>query len=280
MSSPDLSVVCKNCGSEVSPYVTECPYCGQRLRKRAPKLEREGDEIKVHETRREKRRREKLERKMEQRAKREERAEARAEASGLGISFGGDEIDGKPIATIGYLLIAAILLVVQRAVPLSIVEAGAIFGGVGSEAWRYITAPFVYDDVGALAITGGAIAVFGKGVETRVGSVPTAILIIACGTTSMLVADGVTSVIDDFALIAGGNGIALGLLGCWLMMRRAEAENRYADPLDVLGVGVAAAVLLLLPLVESSADPFAGVAGGMLGILLGRLAVSRKASAS
>src|SRR5688572_24243414 len=40
MSSPDLFVVCKSCGSEVSPYVTECPYCGTRLRKRAPKIER------------------------------------------------------------------------------------------------------------------------------------------------------------------------------------------------------------------------------------------------
>ena len=27
-SSPDLFVVYKNCGSEVSPYITECPYCG------------------------------------------------------------------------------------------------------------------------------------------------------------------------------------------------------------------------------------------------------------
>ena len=36
---PDLFVVCKNCGSEVSPYVTECPYCGTRLRKRAPKID-------------------------------------------------------------------------------------------------------------------------------------------------------------------------------------------------------------------------------------------------
>ena len=40
MSQPDLFVVCKNCGSEVSPYVTECPYCGQRVRKRAPKIDR------------------------------------------------------------------------------------------------------------------------------------------------------------------------------------------------------------------------------------------------
>ncbi len=28
-SGADLFVVCKQCGSEVSPYITECPYCGQ-----------------------------------------------------------------------------------------------------------------------------------------------------------------------------------------------------------------------------------------------------------
>ena len=39
-SGADLFVVCKQCGSEVSPYVTECPYCGTRLRRRAPKLPR------------------------------------------------------------------------------------------------------------------------------------------------------------------------------------------------------------------------------------------------
>ena len=41
-SGPDLFVVCRSCGREVSPYITECPYCGNRLRKRAPKLERGG----------------------------------------------------------------------------------------------------------------------------------------------------------------------------------------------------------------------------------------------
>src|SRR5436309_9320676 len=41
-TGPDLFVVCKNCGAEVSPYITECPYCGTRLRKRAPKIERDG----------------------------------------------------------------------------------------------------------------------------------------------------------------------------------------------------------------------------------------------
>src|SRR6476620_6607943 len=51
MSAPELSVVCKSCGSEVSPYITECPYCGQRLRKRAPKIEREDGEARVKEPR-------------------------------------------------------------------------------------------------------------------------------------------------------------------------------------------------------------------------------------
>src|SRR3712207_912158 len=41
-SGPDLFVVCKSCGAEVSPYITECPYCGNRLRKRAPKLDKGG----------------------------------------------------------------------------------------------------------------------------------------------------------------------------------------------------------------------------------------------
>src|ERR1700674_88612 len=39
-SGADLFVVCRQCGSEVSPYITECPYCGHRLRRRAPKLPR------------------------------------------------------------------------------------------------------------------------------------------------------------------------------------------------------------------------------------------------
>ena len=62
MNAPELSVVCRSCGEEVSPYVTECPYCGTRLRKRAPKLERRGDELQAQESRRDRKRRERAER--------------------------------------------------------------------------------------------------------------------------------------------------------------------------------------------------------------------------
>jgi hypothetical protein len=34
-SGPDLSLVCKSCGAEVSASITECPYGGARGQKRA-----------------------------------------------------------------------------------------------------------------------------------------------------------------------------------------------------------------------------------------------------
>ena len=37
--------------------MTECPYCGTRLRKRAPQLERVGDELTAKESKRQKRNR-------------------------------------------------------------------------------------------------------------------------------------------------------------------------------------------------------------------------------
>src|SRR6266545_4586392 len=84
VSSPELSVVCRSCGEEVSPYVTECPYCGTRLRKRAPKLELRGDEITPRQTRRARRR-----------AARAQRTERLAE---------------RPYAVLAAILIPAILL--------------------------------------------------------------------------------------------------------------------------------------------------------------------------
>jgi membrane associated rhomboid family serine protease len=266
-----LSVVCKNCGSEVSPYVTECPYCGQRLRKRAPELEREGDEIKVRESRRDKRRRAKQLKRDERRAAAEDREAPRASP------FAEARIGERPVATIGVLLISAVLLVLQRAVPWTPADVGAIIGPVGSEAWRYVTAPFVYVDMGALLVTGAAIAIFGTAVERRIGSLMTATLILACGTLGMLAASAVASAgLVDFLVAAGGNGVALGLLGAWLMLKRAEVrDDPFAEPLDTTAVGVCTAVLLLLPLVETTADPVSGVVGGLVGVLLGLLATRR-----
>ncbi len=52
MSETELRVVCKSCGREVSPYVTECPYCGARVRKRAPKLQQRDGTFETKKSRR------------------------------------------------------------------------------------------------------------------------------------------------------------------------------------------------------------------------------------
>ena len=233
--------------------MTECPYCGKRLRKRAPKLEREGDEIRVHESRRERRRR------------------LRSERRSLPI-----DLDARPTATVATILIGAILIVLSRAVPLDLREIGAIVGPVGSELWRYVTAPFAYEDVGAFFVIALAIGIFGSAVERRLGSLATATLILATGTLGMIAAGAAESAgLTDTLVAAGGNGVALGLLGAWLMLWNAEAKTHFSEPLDTVGVTVAAAVLLLLPLVEVGADPIAGLVGGLVGLGMGTLAARR-----
>jgi predicted aconitase with swiveling domain len=85
----------------------------------------------------------------------------------------------------------------------------------------------------------------------------------------MLVASGVANARGDIVVIAGGNGMALGAVAAWFAIRRAEAHGAIDDDYDLIGVIVAAAVLLALPLFESTADPFAGLIGGAVGGLAG-----------
>src|SRR5688500_19231769 len=110
MPAPELSVACKSCGSEVSPYVTECPYCGTRLRKRAPKLERVGDEVRVREGRSDRRRRKAAER-------RDRLAERSAAREDLAL---------RPMTTFVALAITAVLFIVERSSHLHISTSAAV----------------------------------------------------------------------------------------------------------------------------------------------------------
>jgi membrane associated rhomboid family serine protease len=243
VSSPELSVVCRSCGEEVSPYVTECPYCGTRLRKRAPKLELRGDELTPQESRRARRR-----------LARAQRAERLAE---------------RPYAVLAAILVPAILLLVRVASPaLDTYDLGGLVGPVGSDWWHYLAAPFIYPDVGYLFVACVGIAIFGIAVEQRLGPIPTAVLIVACGALGMLAADGIHTAFapeDDVLMAAGGNGIALGLLCAWAVMRAAELRAHPDEDVEVIGAAVAAAVLILLPLVDDFANVFAGLAGALVG---------------
>jgi membrane associated rhomboid family serine protease len=235
--------------------VTECPYCGTRLRKRAPKLERQGDELTPRESRRQRRRRERTER-------RERRTRAR-------LLVGEGE---RRYAVIAAVLGPAFLVLVQRAGDLPITDVGGIVGSVDGEWWRYFAAPFAYPDVGYLFVASIGIVIFGVAVEARLGTVATVILIVACGALGMLAADGIESAIGgegNILLAAGGNGIALGLLATWAVLRAAETRGDPTAETEVIGAAVAAAVLIMLPLVEDYANVFAGLGGAVVGAVSG-----------
>jgi membrane associated rhomboid family serine protease len=244
MSETELSVICKNCGSEVSPYVTECPYCGARLRKRAPKLERRGDAL---EAQRPRRRRPRLPRR-------------RAAAPGGAP---------RPYATLAVILGSALLLLVQKATGDALSTFGGLLIPVEGEWWRYLTAPFAYVDVGYLFVVAVGLAIFGIGVERRLGSGPTAVLLLACGALGMLAAGGVAGAQGEITVIAGGNGMALGAVAAWFAIRRAEAQGAIDEEYDLIGVAVAAVVLIALPLFVPTADFVACLVGGAVGGLAG-----------
>lgn len=249
MSETELSVICKNCGSEVSPYVTECPYCGTRLRKRAPKLERRGDGLEASEPRRRRRRMPRL--------------------GGAKFSVSAD----RPYATIAVILGSAILLVVQQATGYALGSFGGIVVPFQEEWWRYLAAPFSYGQVGYLFVVSLALAIFSTGVERRLGTLPTAALLLACGSLGMLAATAAAGG-DTIAVIAGGNGMALGAIAAWFVIRRAEVRGAIGEDFDTIGVAVCAVVVILLPLFVPVADIFAGLGGGVIGALAGLMATA------
>jgi hypothetical protein len=253
MSETELSVICKNCGSEVSPYVTECPYCGTRLRKRAPKLERRDGAL---EAQRPRRRRPRLRRRS-----------------------GGDPTRPfRPYATLAVILGSALLLIAYKASGESLSTFGGLAIPFEDDWWRLLTAPFAYADVGYLFVVALGLAIFSTGVERRLGTLPTALLLVACGSLGMLAARAVAEAGDGFAVIAGGNGMALGALAAWFALRRAEAGSAIDEEYDAIGVAVAAVVLLALPALVPSGDLLGGLVGGAVGGLAGMLAaVTRRA---
>jgi membrane associated rhomboid family serine protease len=246
MSETELSVICKNCGSEVSPYVTECPYCGARLRKRAPKLERRGDALEPKPRRR---------------------------PIGERLRRRGWVESERPYATLAVILVSAVLLLVQKASGNPLQTFGGLIVPIEDDWWRVLSAPFAYVDVGYLFVVSVALAIFGVSLERRFGSAATALLLVACGSLGMLAAGGILDP-NGFEVIAGGNGMALGAVAAWFTIRRAETQGAIDQEYDRIGVAVAAAVLLALPLFDSTANVYAGIVGGAVGGLAGLVAAA------
>lgn len=258
MSETELQVVCRACGSEVSPFVTECPYCGKRLRKRAPKLEHHEDHFEPKPTA----------------GVRLRRRLPRIPAGRLGL---GSAAEGAYAIPAVIVAVSAVLLLVRVAGDFSLFQIGAISGQVNSEWWRFLTAPFAYGNVGYLFIVAVALAIFGSGLERALGKFATLVLLIGCGALGAFAGYGIYELFElGTPLIAGGNAMALGAVAAWTMLRRAEVKDGRSEGYDAVGVAVVAVVLLAIPLVEGSADLAAGVAGGLIGGFLGFVAAKKR----
>jgi membrane associated rhomboid family serine protease len=243
-SGADLFVVCKQCGSEVSPYITECPYCGSRLRKRAPKLEKA--------------------------RKQEERRRRRADAPRLGRLRSGEipgiRPDTRPYATIGLVVLSVVAsAMVQLGKPFH--SADVIVTSLGGHWWRVFTAPFVYLNTGYMLVALAAVMLFGWLLERRHGPLAPLLIFVAAGAAGMALAASVETLSTD--AVSGGNGAALALLCAWAVPDLAARRRGEDTESDLLGVAVIAGVLLLLPVAVPEADPLAGLAGVVVGFALG-----------
>ena len=237
-SGADLFVVCKQCGSEVSPYITECPYCGHRLRRRAPKLPREGLRSRVR-------------RPLGVGGGRSLRHAVRSAARRSAI--GAAE---RPYATIALVLASCAVWVAAHAGPLDARRAD----GHRSPARRLVAALHLASSPTSTASTRSftlvAVALFGWLLERRHG--PLVVL------GAVLRAPGSRARWPSVALYAlprrerrqrGRSGAAGAPGRC--PTSRTRRGPRYYDG-DLLGVAAIAAVLLAMPL----ARPEVELAGG------------------
>jgi len=268
MSSSDLFVVCKNCQAEVSPYITECPYCGTRLRKRAPKIERPDAPAKAP---RQESRGPALRGLRGDGAGRSSRPKARAKAAkssnprlnrlrnGEIPGIRGDE-HARPYAT---MILVALSFGLWLSLAFYVRRDFAIVAFDG-DPWRFLTASLLNEGTAAQFAAVVGLGLFGWLIERRRGPIAVVALFALCGPGGLAVA----AAVDPNAIVFGTHGAALGLLCAWLvpvLIGRSRGED---DDADLLGVAVIATVLLLVPLL-SQGSALAGLFGGAFGAIAG-----------
>jgi membrane associated rhomboid family serine protease len=246
---PDLFVICKSCGSEVSPYITECPYCGNRLRKRAPKLDREG---RVAEKR------------------------ARRTPPPLLTRLRRDEIpgirpDGHPYATMVLIVLGLAGTLLWRT-GLGSSNQLEVFGKPGPHWWRVFTAVFTYNNTGYAIITLGAVGLFGWLIERRHGPVVVLGLFLVGGVGGV----AATAAAYNVPVVLGANGAGLALLCAWALpdlLALRSGEDIDGDLIGTAAIGVAVALMpLAVPQASWMADAVGVAAGVAVGLPLARLA--------
>lgn len=235
-------MICKNCGAEVSPYITECPYCGNRLRKRAPKLDRNGRVAggRLH----------------------------RGPAPSL-PRLRRDEIPGirgesHPYATIALVGAGMIGALLWRTGLFTLGQT-VVYGGLQDRWWRVFTAPFTYDNTGYAFVALTIIAIYGTLLERRHGPIAVIVLFLLGGVGGVALAGAVSS----SSIVLGANGAALALLIAWAIPDvLAQRAGREIDG-DLLGTAVLAGVMVLMPLAAPHASWAAAGVGVLAGLIVG-----------
>jgi hypothetical protein len=256
-SGADLFVVCKQCGSEVSPYVTECPYCGNRLRRRAPKLPRVNGPSHPAPTRGG----------LGGLLSRSRRPGAPARALGSSRGGGGRWEATRPYATIALVVVSCVAWVAARAEP-NVYLHTAVAGPLGGEWWKLLSNGLVYYFHGLYVfVCVAALAIFGWLFERRHGSVVTLALFFGAAAAGALAAIAVYAV----PVVSGADGAALALLAGWAApdLLAARAGEYYEG--DLLGAGAVALLLLAMPFAYAVSEAcwLASVVAGAIGLLVG-----------
>jgi membrane associated rhomboid family serine protease len=222
----------------VSPYVTECPYCGQRVRKRAPKLDKGGEPKPAKQ----------------KRARRSLPRMRRGEIPGIAT-------DTRPYGTITLIMAALGVTLALATGKVSVIDLGAIYGPLDGDWWRLIAAPFVHNNGGYEFVTLITLGIFGTALERRFGSFVPVALFLAAGVAGSALAVG-----TDMLPAMGANGAALGLVTAWWVEFRLTRND---DDADRIGVYVFAAVLLLMSAAYEPASIAAAAGGAAVGALGG-----------
>jgi hypothetical protein len=256
-SSADLFVVCRQCGSEVSPYITECPYCGHRLRRRAPKLPRESIRGRTQRgflARRPWRRVGSRKASLSTRGRRRSR---------WGIE---SRVATAPNVTIALVALSCASWVVWRGGFVQL-DKLVIIGPLHGDWWKLFSSQFTYDNGLYAFIALFCIALFGWLLERRRGPAVVLALFLGAGVGGALAA---TAAYPE-PVVIGGNAAALGLLAAWAAPDLMAARSGTYYEGDLLGTGVLAALLLAVPfaLPRPEASWLAGVTGGAIGLLVG-----------
>jgi membrane associated rhomboid family serine protease len=240
---PDLFVICKSCGSEVSPYITECPYCGNRLRKRAPKLDRD-----------------------QRPAERKPRRNPAPLLSRLRPGeIPGIRADRRPYATIALVVAGLIGCLLWRTGLGGQASNLIVIGKPGPQWWRVFTAAFAYDNTGYAFLSLGTIAIFGWLLERRHGPLVPLGLFLLGGVGGI----AATAAIDSFPIVLGAGGGALALVCAWAVPDLLELSASGEIEGDLIGAAAIAVAVVLMPLADVHASWISDVVGVAAGFLVG-----------